>query len=73
MKIWRQRLIINPRPPFPTSLQDYMKTDVPGKFSKAEDGGEFMVIKNFDDQGLSQPLVMFVSQWASDILRNHST
>ena len=73
MKLWRQRQIVNPRPPLPTSFQDYMKTDVPDKFTKAADGGEFMVYKNFVDLELSQPLVMFVSQWAIDILRNHST
>ena len=50
-----------------------MKTDVPDKFTKAADSGEFIVYKNFVDQELSQPLVMLVSQWAIDILRNHST
>ena len=53
---------MNPRPPLPTSIQDYMNTDVPDKFIKAADGGEFMVYKNFVDQELSQSFVMFVSQ-----------
>ena len=45
MKLWRQRQIMNPRPPLPTSFQDYMKTDVPDKFTKAADGGEFYSVQ----------------------------
>ena len=39
-------------------------------FTKAEDGGELMVLKNFVDQELSQPLVMFVSQWPLTYFEN---
>lgn len=73
MKLWRQRQIVNPRPRLPTLFEDYMNTDVLDKFTKAADGGEFLLYKDYVDSEKSQPLVIFMSQWGADILKNHST
>ena len=45
MKLWRQRQVFNPRPKLPSSFKEYMATEIPDKFTKAADGGEFMVYK----------------------------
>ena len=50
-----------------------MNTDVPDKYTKAADGGEFLRYKDYVDSEESQPLVIFMSQWGADILKNHST
>ena len=71
MKIWRKLQIVNPRPSLPTSFEEYMKTEIPEKYRKAADGGEFLIFKDLVDQ--DQPLVIFMSQWAVGVLRNHRT
>ena len=48
-----------------------MKTEIPEKYRKAADGGEFLIFKDLVDQ--DQPLVIFMSQWAVGVLRNHRT
>jgi len=73
MKLWRQRQIINPRPVLPSTFKEYMETNIPEKFTKCADNGEFMIFKEYVDQEQTQPLVIFMSQWAADILKNHTT
>ena len=73
MKLWRQRQIMNPRPPLLLLFKTIWRLMFQISSLKLQMAESFIVYKNFVDQELSQPLVMLVSQWAIDILGNHST
>ena len=72
MKLWRQRQSDNPRPPIPSNFQEFMETEIPEKYSRTADGGQFMVYREWIDDAKSLPLVIFISQWGADILARHS-
>ena len=71
MKVWRQRQAINPRPKLPTNFEQYMNTDIPEKYSRTADGGDFMICKEWIDSERKLPLVLFISQWGADVLKRH--
>ena len=73
MKLWRQRQVISPRPKLPSTFEEYMDTDIPDKFTKAADGGEFLIYKDWIDVECTQPMAIFMSKWAVEILKTHKT
>ncbi len=67
MKLWRQRQVISPRPKLPSSFEEYMDTDIPDKFTKAADGGEFLIYKDWIDVECTQPMAIFINKGAQAV------
>ena len=68
-KLWRQRQIINPRPKLPSSLNEYMSMEIPTKYTNTADGQQFMILKDWVNP--TSPLVVFMSDWATELMRLH--
>ena len=73
MKLWRHTNNLNPRPKIQHTFEDYMKTTASDDFTKTADGGEFMRFKDWIDSDKGECMVIFMSDWAINILKTHPT
>ena len=74
MQLWREQQKLHPRPTIPTTLREYMETEViADTFTKTANKREFIIFKDWVDEDKEEAMVMFMSDWGADILKHHST
>jgi len=75
MSLWREKQKINPRPAIPNNHFDFMKYEMPVKYSRTADGGDFLLKKAWiDEEEEHHSMTVFLSDWGANLLRTtHST
>ena len=77
MALWRKRQTLDPPPKIPwdcMQIAEFMSisTAVPDKFSQTGDGGDLILFRDWTDDDKIQSMVICLSGFGADILRNHS-
>lgn len=71
MALWRKRQTLDPRPKIPSDHAEFMSTAVPDKYSQTGDGGNLIIFRDWTDDDKTQSMVICLSGFGADILRNH--
>ena len=74
MSLWHEKQKINPRPAIPNNHFDFMKYQMPVKYSRTADGGDFILKKAWINEEEHHSMTVFLSDWGANLLRTtHST
>ena len=71
--LFREKKKVNPAPPIPKSgdFASFMSITFPEKFTKTNDGAEFLRLKSWTNESEDEALLVFLSDTGAHVLRTH--
>ena len=72
MALWREKNKVNPTPKLPRNFEDIINSQLPDKFTKTNDNGDFLILQSWTNDAEQDGLLVFLSDFGADILRTHS-